>query len=171
MCTGSGAESREGGGGGIINSDNWISKSDDDHQDGEEDQNFQISGVAESTMKARTSSGGAGGLHGIIRRLPLNAHLGKLPLHEVGEEVVSLGRIACPIILTTLLIHSRRLHHERLIGWDGSHLRSSLWCKEMGSSQPNIPENAMSSPFCFHLTNLPLMGQPGAYIPAIRSGS
>ncbi|CAN0846856.1 Protein DETOXIFICATION 53 [Linum grandiflorum] len=109
MCTGSGAESREGGGGGIINSDNWISKSDDDHQDGEEDQNFQISGVAESTMKARTSSGGAGGLHGIIRRLPLNAHLGKLPLHEVGEEVVSLGRIACPIILTTLLIHSRSI--------------------------------------------------------------
>ncbi|CAI0423856.1 unnamed protein product, partial [Linum tenue] len=28
---------------------------------------------------------------------------------QVGEEVVSLGRIACPIILTTLLIHSRSI--------------------------------------------------------------
>ncbi|KAK3227484.1 hypothetical protein Dsin_007346 [Dipteronia sinensis] len=45
-------------------------------------------------------------IQGCLRRLPVNGLRG-LPLHEVGEEVMSLGKIAFPIVMTTLLIYSR----------------------------------------------------------------
>ncbi|XP_048235980.1 protein DETOXIFICATION 53 isoform X2 [Ricinus communis] len=56
-------------------------------------------------MRAR---GEAKFLHGLLRRIPVTSNLGQqLPLNEVTEEVVALGKIACPIILTTVLIYSR----------------------------------------------------------------
>ncbi|CAI0423859.1 unnamed protein product [Linum tenue] len=114
MCTGSGAESR----GGVISSDDWISKADDDQQNPLLVQGVPNNAAAGSAAAAAAESAAAmrarGGqaklfVDGLLRRLPINGQLATLPLQEVGEEVVSLGRIACPIILTTLLIHSRSI--------------------------------------------------------------
>ncbi|KAJ8898887.1 hypothetical protein K2173_008196 [Erythroxylum novogranatense] len=41
---------------------------------------------------------------GLVGQLPVG---GRLRLKEVGEEAVSLGKIACPIMMTTLLMYSR----------------------------------------------------------------
>ncbi|XP_065851676.1 protein DETOXIFICATION 53 [Euphorbia lathyris] len=45
-------------------------------------------------------------LHGFL--CPFQAN-GRMPLHQVAEEVIAIGKIACPIILTTILIFSRNV--------------------------------------------------------------
>ncbi|KAJ8753886.1 hypothetical protein K2173_000140 [Erythroxylum novogranatense] len=44
--------------------------------------------------------------HGLIGRLPIS---GRLRLKEVGEEVVSLGKMSFPIVMTSLLLYSRSI--------------------------------------------------------------
>ncbi|XP_050213345.1 protein DETOXIFICATION 53 [Mercurialis annua] len=91
MCPGAAdTESR-----GIINGENLVSKDADYDYDDDDD---------EETMRSR---GEAKFLQRLLPRLPLTSNLGQLPLNDVGEEMYALGKIACPIVLTTMLLYSR----------------------------------------------------------------
>lgn len=46
----------------------------------------------------------------------INRVLQRLPLNEVAEELVSLGRITCPVIMTTLLLYSRSIISMLFLG-------------------------------------------------------
>ncbi|KDP22774.1 hypothetical protein JCGZ_00361 [Jatropha curcas] len=97
MCPGTtDTESR-----GIINGESLISK--------------DIAYNEDNTMRASSRAEARLFLTGLFRRIPLNVNLGlgirlgleRPELNEVGEEVLALGKIACPIIVTTVLIYSR----------------------------------------------------------------
>lgn len=106
MCPGSGGstdtESR-----GVIICDDLISK----NGGGGDNKN-------EDTMRVR---GEVKFVHGLLRRFSVNGNVESLPLQEVGEEVVSLAKIACPIIMTTLLIFSRSIISMLFLGHLGKN--------------------------------------------------
>ncbi|XP_048320226.1 protein DETOXIFICATION 53 [Ziziphus jujuba] len=74
----------------------------------------------EDKMRARDHEQvGAGGFNvqGFLQRyLPADSFLRTLPLSEVSEEMRSLVKIACPIIMTTLLIYSRSIISMLFLG-------------------------------------------------------
>lgn len=73
----------------------------------------------EDTMRVR---GEFKFVHGLLRRFGVNGNAERLPpLQEVGEEVVSLAKIACPIIMTTLLIFSRSIISMLFLGHLGKN--------------------------------------------------
>ncbi|KAB5561795.1 hypothetical protein DKX38_006752 [Salix brachista] len=82
---------------GIINCDDLISKNGADYKN-------------EDTVRVR---GEVKLVHGLLRRFCVSGN--------VGEEVVSLAKIACPIIMTTLLIFSRSIISMLFLGHLGKN--------------------------------------------------
>ncbi|XP_059428724.1 protein DETOXIFICATION 53 [Corylus avellana] len=84
---------------GVINDDTLISKE---------------GGCNEDAMRERSEGRFASGF--LRRQLPLCGLLRTLPLSEMGEEVQALGKIAGPIVMTTLLIYSRSIISMLFLG-------------------------------------------------------
>ncbi|GAV77179.1 MatE domain-containing protein [Cephalotus follicularis] len=97
MYTDSDIESR-----GIINGDAMVTKDGGEYN--------------EETMRARSEGTF---IHGCLRPVTVNGILRKLPFNEVGEEVVALGKIVCPIVMTTLLLNSRPIVSMLFLGHIG----------------------------------------------------
>ncbi|GLT55321.1 hypothetical protein SLA2020_284550 [Shorea laevis] len=71
-------------------------------------------GCNEDAMRERSDGRFVTGF--LRRQIPLGGRLGTLPLREMGEEVQALGKIAGPIVMTTLLIYSRSIVSMLFLG-------------------------------------------------------
>ncbi|XP_030541863.1 protein DETOXIFICATION 53-like [Rhodamnia argentea] len=90
---------------GTLSSDHFDSVKEEEEEEEEEEEDND----GESNGEEATTSGSTEGrfLRRLSRRFPVIAALQKLPLNQAGEELQSLMKIACPIVMTTLLIFSR----------------------------------------------------------------
>ncbi|XP_062096483.1 protein DETOXIFICATION 53 [Humulus lupulus] len=120
MCPGSGTESR-----GIINGLDPLLPKDNNGGGacgtGGGDYNDAI--MRPLVVEGSGGDGGTGGattsgfLQGFLQRFfPANSLLRTLPLSEVSEELRSLLKIACPIIMTSMLLYSRSIVSMLFLG-------------------------------------------------------
>ena len=79
------------------------------------------------------------------------------------------GRASWWLISNWVWKYHRKLNPQRPIHRNGPNLLPSLWSQEMVSSNPNLSENALSTPTCVH-TNLTLMAKHRAHLSMVGPG-